>query len=85
MKRKYMDKSSGKCQRKLKSIEPEKVKKYRTWQWLSRKDLKIGTEVLLCAAEEQAIRPNYAKHHIDKTSESYLCRLCAKRVKVCNT
>ena len=63
----------------------EKVKKYRTWQWLSRKDLKIGTEVLLRAAQEQAIRPNYAKHHIDKTSESYLCRLCAKRVKVCNT
>ena len=32
----------------------------------------------LCAAQEQAIRTNYVKRHIDKTSESPLCRLCGK-------
>ena len=64
---------------------PEKVDKDRTWQWLSESDLKIGTEALLCAAQEQAIRTNYAKHHIDKTSESPLCRLRVKKVQVYNT
>ena len=32
----------------------EKVDKEKTWQWLSRRDLKVGTEALLCAAQEQA-------------------------------
>ena len=40
---------------------PEKVDKNKTWQWLSRIDLKMGTEALLCAAQEQAIRRNYVK------------------------
>ena len=35
---------------------PENVDKNKTWQWLSKCDLKIGTEALLCAAQEQAIR-----------------------------
>ena len=54
---------------------PEKVDKNKTWQWQSRGDLKISTEALLCAAQEQAIRTNYVKYHIDRTSESPLCRL----------
>ena len=29
---------------------PQKVNKDRTWQWLSKRDLKIGTEAPLCAA-----------------------------------
>ena len=37
--------------------------------------MKIGTEALLCAAQEQTIRANCVKHHIDKTSESPLCIL----------
>ena len=64
---------------------PENVDKDRTWQWLSKCDLKIGTEALLCAAQEEAIRTNYVKHNIDKASESPLCRLCGKKVKPCNT
>ena len=36
------------------------------------------TEALLCAAQEQAIRTNYVKHYIDKTSESPLCRVVTK-------
>ena len=58
---------------------PEKVDQDRIWQWLSKSDLKIGTESLLCAAQEQAIRTDYVKQHIDKTSESPLCRLCGKK------
>ena len=57
----------------------EKVHKERTWQWLSRGVLKVGTEALLCAAQEQAIRRNYMKCHIDKISESPLCRLSGKK------
>ena len=57
----------------------EKVDKEKTWQWLSRGDLKVGTEALLCAAQEQAIRANYIKYHIDKTSDSPMCRLCGKK------
>ena len=30
----------------------EKVDKEKTWQWLSRGDLKVGTEALLCATQE---------------------------------
>ena len=58
---------------------PEKRNKDRTWQWLSKSDLKIGTEGLLCAAQEQAIRTKYVKHHSDKTSETPLCRLCGEK------
>ena len=36
------------------------------------------TKMLLCASQEQTIRTNYVKHHIDKSSKSPLCRLCGK-------
>ena len=63
---------------------PENVDRDKTWQW-SKCDLKIGTEALLCAAQEQAIRTNYVKHYIDKTSESPLCRLCGRKGEACIT
>ena len=43
---------------------PENVDKNKTWQWLSKCDLKTGTEALLCATQEQAIRKNYVKHYV---------------------
>ena len=58
---------------------PEKVDKDKTWNWLVRSDLKVETEALLCAAQEQAIRTNYVKHHIDKSTDDLLCRMCGKR------
>lgn len=58
---------------------PEQVDKDKIWKWLSKGDLKVGTEALLCAAQEQAIRTNYVKHKIDRSVESPLCRLCGKR------
>ena len=47
----------------------EKVDQDKTRQWLAKGDLKVGTEALLCAAQEQAIRTNYVKHHIDKSND----------------
>ena len=41
--------------------------------------MKIGLEALLCEAQELAIRNIYVKHHIDKTNESTLYRLCVKK------
>ena len=64
---------------------PEKIDNDRTWQWLSKRDLDIGTEALLCAAQEQATRRNYVKHHINKTSESPVFRLCGKKKSKCAT
>ena len=55
------------------------VDKEQNWCWLSKSDLKIETEALLCAAQEQALRTNYVKYHIDKTAESPMCRMCGKR------
>ena len=34
---------------------------------------------MLCAAQEQAIRTHFIKHHINKTSKTPLCRLCGKK------
>ena len=34
----------------------QKVNNDKIWQWLFKSDLKIGTEALLCAEHEQAIR-----------------------------
>ena len=36
-------------------------------------------ETFLCATQEQAIKTNYIKHHIDKTNENPLCRLCGEK------
>ena len=62
----------------------EKVDQEKTWQRLSRADLKVGTKASLCVARYQAIRTNYMKYHINKTSESPRCRLYGKKMKVCN-
>jgi len=41
--------------------------------------LKIQTETLICAGQEQALRTNYVKYHIDHTVESPLCRLYGEK------
>ena len=61
---------------------PEKVDKDKTWQWLSKSDLKIGKAALLWATQEQVIRTNYQKHYIDDSSESPLRRLSEKKGKI---
>ena len=56
----------------------EKVDKEKSWYWLSRGDVKVETGALLCAAQEPTIRTNYIKHHIDKSIDSPMCRMCGK-------
>ena len=56
-----------------------KVDKKLSWRWLRKGDLKIQTESLLCAAQEQALRTNYFKFHIDKKAISPLCRMCGNK------
>ena len=46
------------------------VDRTKSWLWLQNGDLKKGTEALFMAAQEQAIRTNYVKHHIDKSRDS---------------
>ena len=46
--------------------------------------MKAGTEALICAARDQALRTNYVKHDIDKTLESPLCRLCGEKGETIN-
>ena len=57
----------------------ESVDKDKTWGWLKNGGLKGCTESLICAAQDQALRTNYVKHHIDNTAESPLCRLCGEK------
>ena len=42
-------------------------------------DLKVETETMLCAAQEQAIRKNNGKHKIHKKAQSPLCRMCDEK------
>ena len=43
---------------------------------MKNSDLKSNTIALIFSSQEQALRTNYIKFHIDKTSESPLRRLC---------
>ena len=37
---------------------PETTDEKETWHWLRKADLKVETEAMLCAAQEQAIQTN---------------------------
>ena len=50
--------------------------KSNTWKWLKKSNLKGCTKAIICSAQEQALRTNYVKFHINKTGESPLCRMC---------
>ena len=58
---------------------PEEIDKDLSWQWLVQCDLKVQTEATICAAQKQALRTNYIKNKIDKTSENPLCRMCREK------
>ena len=49
------------------------------WTWLKKADLKSSTEALIRAAQEQALRTNYANFNVDKSVESPLCIMCHER------
>ena len=50
-----------------------------TWNWLKKADLKSSTEALSCATQEQALRTNYVKFHVEKSVKSPLCRMCHEK------
>ena len=44
----------GKCLRDV----PDATAVVGTWEWLRKADLKVQSEALLCAVQEQAMRTN---------------------------
>ena len=58
---------------------PEEIDKNLFWKWLVRSDFKVRTEATICAPQEQALKTNYTKNKIDKTSENPLCGMCGER------
>ena len=50
----------------------------KTWQWLKGGGLKKVTKVMVCAAQDQALRVNSIKHHTDGQDVSPMCRLCGE-------
>ena len=60
----------------LRELEETDVDKDKTWDWIKTSDLKAGTEALIFVAQEQALRTNYVKLHVDSTVESPLCLMC---------
>ena len=48
------------------------------WAWLQNGDLKMETESLLVAAQNQSIRANLVQAKIQKTQGDSLCRVCRK-------
>ena len=57
---------------------PESTDKEKPSVWLRKCDLKIRSEALICSAQEQAIRTNYVKYHIDECVDSPSCRMCGE-------
>ena len=49
-----------------------------SWNWLRNAGLKRGTESMIMATQEQAIRTNIIKAKIDKAQEESKCRMCGQ-------
>ena len=41
--------------------------------------MKGCTEALVCSAQEKNLRTNYTKYHMDKPSDTHLCRMFGDR------
>ena len=50
-----------------------------TWQWMKRGSLKRETESMIIAAQDQALRTNYRKAKIEKSTNVSTCRLCKEK------
>ena len=57
----------------------EKIDKIGCWNWLRKSTRMPEAEALIFAAQGQALRTKHVKFHIDKTSDSPLCRLCGEK------
>ena len=54
---------------------PEDTDREKSWPWLRKCDLKVPSETQMCPAQEQTIRTNYVKYHIDKSVDSPFCTM----------
>ncbi|XP_067933124.1 uncharacterized protein [Watersipora subatra] len=61
----------------LKQTEDQAAKE--TWQWMKKGCLKRETESLIIAAQDQALRTNYRKAKIEKSTNDPKCRLCKQK------
>ena len=61
----------------LRQTEDQAAKE--AWQWVKRGSLKRETESLIIAAQDQALRTNYRKAKIEKSTNDPKCRLCKQR------
>ena len=57
----------------------EEVVDEKTWNWMRNGHLKRETELLIIAAQDQAIRTNAIKAKIDKTRDDSMCRMCSTK------
>ena len=55
------------------------AEKQKSWEWVTKADLKATIEAWIFAAQEQAIRINYVKCHVDRTISSSSCRMCGQK------
>ena len=62
----------------------ETADKDKTWEWTRKSDLKVKTEALIFAAQEQALRTNFVKFNIDKSVDSPLFRMCNQKGETVN-
>ena len=62
---------------------PGKVDHNKTWQWLSKGDLKIGTEAL-CVTQKQAIMAHRSTISI-RPVKAPCADYMGEKVEVCNT
>ena len=61
--------------------ETERMQDQRRLQWLKTCELKWDTEILIGAAQEQALRTNAIANGINHQDVSPLCRLCKEKVE----
>ncbi|CAH1974548.1 unnamed protein product [Acanthoscelides obtectus] len=64
----------------IQEVEHHTVDSSLAWKWLTHANLKIETEALVTACQEQAIATNYMKAEIMKSGNDLKCRLC----RTCN-
>ena len=56
----------------------DKERDPKRWEWLKKGKLKKETEGTILAAQDQVLRTNAIKHHIDKSKKSPKCRMCGQ-------
>ena len=59
--------------------DTEEVRGADSWRWNKKGFLKKETEGLIFAAQDQALRTNWIKKHIDKREVTDKCRMCGGR------